>query len=160
MDETHVDQTHGYRERLWPGPAVWLVMLGGAAALALAYGRALGATVGWLVFALVVVLGAVMIHVMTAVVEVRSDGLVADRAMLPWTAAGEVLALERDGMRSATGPDGDHTAYLVLRPGVGPGGVVVEVTDPEDPHRTWLIASRHPEAMARAIRAARERLRA
>lgn len=155
-----MDETVEYRERLWPGPAVWLGVLGGAAALGVAYGSALGASIGWIVCAIVVALGALMIHVMAAVVEVNADGLVADGALLPWTAAGEVVTLERDGMKAATGPVGDHSAYLVLRPGVGPGGVVVEVTDPQDPHRTWLIASRHPDAMARAIRSARERLRA
>jgi hypothetical protein len=47
---------------------------------------------------------------------------------------------------------------MVLRPGVGPGAVVVEVTDPEDPHRTWLLASRRPQATASAIAQARGRL--
>jgi hypothetical protein len=36
--------------------------------------------------------------------------------------------------------------------------VVLEVTDPLDPHRTWLLASRHPERLARAIETARGRL--
>jgi hypothetical protein len=47
---------------------------------------------------------------------------------------------------------------MLLRPGVGPGAVVVEVTDPQDPHRTWLLASRHPDELARAIETARGRL--
>jgi hypothetical protein len=66
--------------------------------------------------------------------------------------------LDADQARSARGPHGDPTAFMLLRPGVGPGAVVVEVTDPQDPHRTWLVASRHPARLARAIETARGRL--
>ena len=38
-----------YRERLWPGPVVWILAVGTIAALAIAYGSSMGALTGWLV---------------------------------------------------------------------------------------------------------------
>jgi hypothetical protein len=91
-------------------------------------------------------------------VIVDDAGLRAGRARIEWAHIGRVLALDSEQARSARGPQGDPTAFMLLRPGVGPGAVVVEVIDPEDPHRTWLVASRHPERLARAIETARGRL--
>ena len=89
---------------------------------------------------------------------VDGAGVRAGPAVLPWSAVGRAVALDADGTRLARGPQGDPSAYLLLRPGVGPGAVVVEVTDPEDPHRTWLVASRHPQELASAIQQGRGRL--
>lgn len=143
--------TIGYTERLWPGVWVWLLALGGVGALAVAYGSALGALAGWLVLAagLLLVVGAIVAT--AARIVVSGEGLRAGRALLPWDCVGRVLPLGAEQARTARGPQGDPTAYLLLRPGVGPGAVVVEVTDPTDPHRTWLLASRHPDRLARAI---------
>jgi hypothetical protein len=147
-----------YSERLWPGPVVWLLVAGTIAALAIAYGSSLGATTGWLV-----ALGAggtavLLIARSAARVEVTEHSLRAGRAVIEWEFTGRVLPLDGDQARTARGPEGDPTAFMLLRPGVGPGAVVVEVTDPSDPHRTWLLASRHPQQLTRAIEAARGRL--
>lgn len=148
----------GFAERLWPGAWFWVLGLGGAAALGIAYGAAMAAVVGWLVAAA----GVVAVLVVGARIAVRilvaEDGLHAGRAVLPWQFVGRALALDGEQFRRARGPDGDPTAFMLLRPGVGPGAVVVEVTDPEDPHRTWLLASRGPQRLARAIDEARGRL--
>ena len=147
-----------YRERLWPGPVVWILAMGTITALAIAYGSSLGPATGWLVALGGGLLAVTMIVRSAARVAVTDQGLRAGRASLGWEHMGRVLPLDADQARSARGPEGDPTAYLVLRPGVGPGAVVIEVTDPEDPHRTWLVASRHPEPLARAIETARGRL--
>jgi len=91
-------------------------------------------------------------------ITVTGTALRAGRATLDWQHSGRVLPLDPDQARTARGPDGDPTAFLLLRPGVGPGAVVVEVIDTDDPHRTWLLATRHPEDLARAIDDARGRL--
>lgn len=147
-----------YRERLWPGVWVWVGAAGAALALGVAYGAAFRGLVGWAVAALVALLAGLLIWRTSPPVLVRADALVVDRATLPWWATGQVLVLDPAGVRQARGLDGDPTAYSVMRPGVGPGAVVVEVTDPEDPHGTWLVGSRDAEAMARAIQEARGRL--
>jgi hypothetical protein len=145
-------------ERLWPGAWFWLLGVGGAASLGVAYGVALTPLVGWIVAALgalgLVLLGARL----AARIAVGPEGLVAGRARLPWQHAGRVIPLDAEGARMARGPQGDPSAWMLLRPGVGPGAVVVEVTDPEDPHRTWLLATRDPQRLSRAIAGARGRL--
>ena len=155
--ETQTGQQGGlrYRERLWPGLWVWIAAVGGVAMVAIAYGSALGATVGWATAAIGAAAAGFVIARMAATIEVSADGLRAGAALLPWRFAGRCVVLDADAARVARGPQGDPTAFLLLRPGVGPGAVVVEVTDPEDPHRTWLLATRSPEKLGRAIDAAR-----
>jgi hypothetical protein len=148
----------GYSERLWPGPVVWILVVGAIAALAIAYGSSLGAQAGWLVALGTGVIAAALIARSAALVRVTEHELRAGRAAIAWESTGRVLPLDGQAARTARGPHGDPTAFLLLRPGVGPGAVVVEVTDPADPHRTWLVASRHPEQLARAIETARGRL--
>lgn len=150
--------TSVYRERLWPGPILWIGAGGCIGVLAIAYAAALGAFAGWAVAIGGWTVAAVLIVRSAAVVSVDARGLLAGRARIGWQSTGRVLALDAAQTASARGPAGDASAYLLLRPGVGPGSVLVEVTDPSDPHRTWLIASRHPERMARAIEAARGRV--
>jgi hypothetical protein len=145
-------------ERLWPGAWFWLLGAGGAVSLGVAYGAALEPAIGWFVAA-VAALGVVVLGVRWAArVAVGPAGLRAGRAVLPWSAIGRVLAVDGEHARLARGPQGDASAWMVLRPGVGPGAVVVEVTDPEDPHHTWLVASRDATALASAITQARGRL--
>lgn len=140
-----------YAERLWPGATVWVLGSCLVVALAVAYGRALSALAGWIVLAAGSAALAFVVVRMAARVEVGADGVRAGVALLPWSAVGRALALDGEQARAARGPAGDPTAFLLLRPGAGPGAVVIEVTDPEDPHRTWLVATRRPEALARAI---------
>ncbi len=145
----------GYTQRLWPGPTVWVLAVAMIGALAIAYGSAVGPEAGWSV-ALVGGVGAALLIARSAArVRVTEDGLHAGRAFLEWEFTGRVLALDADQARAARGPAGDPSAHLLLRPGVGPGAVVLEVIDPEDPHHTWLIASRHPRRLASAIESAR-----
>jgi Protein of unknown function (DUF3093) len=147
-----------YSERLWPGPVVWILALATIAALAIAYGSSLGATSGWLVALGAGLLAAILIARGAARVTVTERGLRAGRAAIEWPFTGRVLPLDAEQARSARGPQGDPTAYMLLRPGVGPGAVLIEVTDPADPHATWLVATRHPQRLARAIETARGRL--
>ncbi len=130
---------------------MWLLGACLVVALGVAYGQALSALAGWIVFAAGAAALAFVVLRMAARVEVTQAGVRAGAALLPWSAVGRALALDGEQAGRARGPHGDPTAHLLLRPGVGPGAVVIEVLDPEDPHRTWLIASRHPVEMARAI---------
>ncbi len=147
-----------YRERLWPGTWLWALLVTALVGLAVAYGRALGAAAGWLVAVLGAAVAAAATWRTTPTVRVDGTHLHAGPASLPLELTGRVVALDAGGASRARGPQGDPTAHLVLSPGVGPGAVVIEVTDPEDPHRTWLIASRHPRELMRAILTQRGRL--
>ncbi|MGB7979249.1 MAG: DUF3093 domain-containing protein [Candidatus Nanopelagicales bacterium] len=148
-------QAAHYSERLWPGAGAWIISLSAVGALAIAYGASLGPVAGWLVVAIGGGLAVVLMARAAVRLEVDDQGLRAGRAHLDWDAMGRVLAVDGDQARLARGPQGDPSAFLLLRPGVGPGAVVVEITDHQDPHRTWLLASRHPDRLARAIHATR-----
>ncbi len=50
------------------------------------------------------------------------------------------------------GPEADARAYLLLRPYLK-RAVRVEITDPADPAPYWLVSSRRPEELARAVQA-------
>lgn len=147
-----------YSERLWPSWWPWLIAVSLIAALALAYGKALGMAAGLLVLVAGTALGAVALISRTPRIEVTQSELRAGRGRLPLAFVGRVFALGVEGSRLARGPAGDPTAYLVTSPGLSAGAVVVEVADASDPHRTWLVSTRRPVALASAIEAARGRL--
>ena len=82
-----------------------------------------------------------------------SDGVFhAGRARIEAAHLGDAAALDRDATRRAAGPEADARAYLLLRPYLK-RAVRVTVTDPRDPTPYWLVATRHPDALVRALRA-------
>lgn len=158
MPDQDPDDHASYSERLWPGIWAWAVAGGTLAMVAIAYGAALGAGVGWLIAAIGAGALALLVWRGTPRISLGDTGLTAGRATLPWQFVGRVVELDAAGVAGARGPHGDPSAFQLSRPGVGPGAVVVEVTDPEDPHRTWLLASRKPQALACAIDRSRGRV--
>jgi len=139
-----------HRERLWPTPGVWL----GCSLVAAALGLTVLAVVSWPVAATVSLLAVVAtvaaLAATSPVVEVRAGELRAGRAHVPAEALGRVRVLDRDRMDALRGRDADMRAYLCQR-GWLPRGVVVEITDPDDPVPYWLISSRKPERLAAAL---------
>ena len=84
---------------------------------------------------------------------VVDDGeLRAGRAHIEARHIGTAVALDAEETRRAAGVDADARAYLVLRPYLR-RAVKVEITDPADPAPYWLLSSRHPEELARALAA-------
>ncbi|GAA4527312.1 DUF3093 domain-containing protein [Amycolatopsis samaneae] len=74
-------------------------------------------------------------------------------AHLPLRFAGEVEVLDKDTKRPALGRDGDPAAFVLHRGWVGPA-VRVRLTDSDDPTPYWLFSTRHPEKVAKLLRAA------
>jgi Protein of unknown function (DUF3093) len=62
------------------------------------------------------------------------------------------IALDRRTLRRVVGREGDPRAFVLIRPWIGPGLQLV-LDDPEDPTPYWVISSRHPDAVLRALRA-------
>jgi hypothetical protein len=87
-----------------------------------------------------------------AYVEVRHGVLYAGRAHIGLAHLADPRPLDGDEVRIALGVDADARAYLLVRPYVR-RGVLVRVTDPEDPTPYWLISSRHPRTLAAALAA-------
>jgi hypothetical protein len=87
-------------------------------------------------------------------VAVRDGELYVDDAHLPLRYVGEVGVLDAMGKRAALGTRNDPLAFVVVRPWV-PRAVLVVLDDPADPTPYWVVSSRNPEHLARAILAAR-----
>ena len=143
-----------YRERLtvpWWG---WPVAVAAAAFVAteLAIGAlALRSPVTYVIAAVLAIAGVLALSRIT----VRVDGthLHVDDAHLPLSVVGDVTVIDAAARRDLLGQDADPVAFVIMRPWI-PGGVRVELDDPEDPTPYWFVSSRHPEALAEAIRTA------
>jgi hypothetical protein len=148
-------QHRTYRERLYPPPLVFLLVIGLAALAGIAYGAAYGAVLGWAVGAVLSVIGIGVLLVTSTSLHVDDTVLRAGRARLPLAVVGSVQTLDADAMRQAR-RHGDPRDYLVLRAWSSRGGVAIDLADDHDPHPRWVLTTRHPERLAEAIRAASE----
>jgi hypothetical protein len=147
MDGTTVRFT----ERLAAPAGAWAFTVLLAGTLAVAYGYALGPLGGILTFIAAQGLGAWVLLATAPVVRVDEVVLRAGRARLPRQHIGRVSALDQPTARRLRGVDADVRAYLCVRSWV-PRAVLVEVTDPDDPHPYWLVSTRHPDRVLAALR--------
>lgn len=141
-------------ERLWPGPLGWALAPALGVAVVIALFPALP-DVAWIGGVLATLAGVGAIRVLSPRVRVADGVWEAAGARIPVTLLGEIEVLDRAGVHRAVGPGSDARTYVVLRAGL-PGGVLVTVTDPEDPTPAWLVSSRRPAALAAAITAERQ----
>ncbi|MDF1603198.1 DUF3093 domain-containing protein [Nocardioides sp. YIM 152315] len=74
----------------------------------------------------------------------------AGRAHIEATYVGAATALDADQTRRVAGVHADARAHLVLRPYLK-RAVRVEITDPADPAPYWLVSTRRPEELAKAL---------
>ena len=95
-----------------------------------------------------------IVQLLAPAITVADGQLVADRISIPVSALGKVSQLNKEEFSEALGPRADPRAQLMIR-GYVPGGVKIEVTDPEDPTPYLLISSRKPEKLAVALDANR-----
>ena len=140
-----------YRERLWPGPGLLIIAAVVIAPVAIAYGAAFGATLGWILGILVIGLTWAWLIGSAPVVQVDERVLRAGRARLPRQFVGEVRALDAEAL-AIERTSGDVRTFMVLRPGSSRSGVLVTVTDPRDPHPRWIVQTRSPARLAAALK--------
>jgi len=95
-----------------------------------------------------------VVQLLAPKITVANGRLVADRISVPISALGKVSELSKEEFTKALGPKADPRAQLMIR-GYVPGGVRIEVADPEDPTPYLLISSRNPEKLAIALDANR-----
>lgn len=138
-----------YRERLTPSPLYWaLVPVGGlfGAAALLPLGTPQAVLVGAGTAAVV----AYLLSRTATRVEVTDGELRVGRAHLPLAVVAAVDQLDAAGSRHALGPGLDARAFVCTRPWIRTH-VRVHLTDPQDPTPYWLIGTRRPDALARAV---------
>ncbi|WP_345267063.1 DUF3093 domain-containing protein [Nocardioides nanhaiensis] len=95
-------------------------------------------------------LAAALISFGSARIEVAHDELRAGRARIEARHLGRAHALDAEQTGRVAGREADARAFLLLRPYL-PRAVRVEITDPADPAPYWLLSTRHPEDLARAL---------
>jgi hypothetical protein len=140
----------GHREALLPTAGIWVAVLAVAASVGVVFVPSFGA-VGAAAVALVAMAAAAAGLLLTSArVEVRDGELLAGRARIPVRHLGRVAVVAPERMKALRGREADARAYLCQRSWL-PGGVVVEVTDPQDPTPYWLVSSRKPQRLAAAI---------
>lgn len=143
-----------YHERLrvplrWWAQGTMLV-----ASLWLALVVALPETLAWTITGVAMLLLSVaLIWYGDARVVVQDGWFRAGRARIEARHLGAAAALDATRTRDLAGPDADARAYLLLRPYLK-RAVRVEIVDAADPTPYWLVSSRHPDALARALTAA------
>jgi hypothetical protein len=152
MQNTERDARLIYRERLSPslwmvvvialvGPMVSLVFAPVASGIAIAAGVAVS---------LVLVVLSILL---SPTVEVRGTVLRAGRAHIDARWLGEPAHFTGEEAHDRRGRDLARDGWHLIRGGID-GLVVVPITDPEDPMRSWTISSRTPDRLSAAIRAA------
>ncbi|MFE0025763.1 DUF3093 domain-containing protein [Amycolatopsis sp. NPDC059021] len=145
-----------HRERLyvpwwgWPLPVLGAVLL--AAELHMGY----PGIRAWLpYFVTLPLVVALLLSLGRSRIRVTGGGepeLWVGEAHLPLRFVGEVEVLDKDAKRPALGRDGDPAAFVLHRGWVGPA-VRIRLTDPDDPTPYWLFSTRHPEKIAKLLRA-------
>jgi hypothetical protein len=91
-------------------------------------------------------------------VLLRDGVLRAGKQELPVSQFTTVTALDRPQTRLRLGPQADPAARLVVRGWVGTA-VMLRLADP-GPVPYWLVSTRHPEALAAAVKQSQAVLRA
>jgi hypothetical protein len=138
-----------YRERLWPAPWVFIATaLVIPASLLVFLPISLPVGVGVAVVLYGGIVGVLLLT--TPVVEVTSAGFRAGRARIDPAFIGTIQAFEGQDAVAQRGVELDARAWLLLR-GWITGVVRVEIDDPADTTPYWLISSRRPAELARAL---------
>lgn len=111
----------------------------------------------WLPYVLLLPL-AVVLLVWLGRVRIAVDGderggreLHVGAAHLPVSQIGRIDVVTGEAKRQALGPQLDPEAFVLHRPWVGPVARI-EVLDPDDPTPYWVVSTRHPDDLLRALR--------
>lgn len=143
-----------YDERLRVPLRWWVQAIMFLASVWLAFIVALPSAIAWTAIAvLTAATAALFVGYGAARVRVEAGVLHAGRAHIPVALLADPTPLDSEATRLLAGRDANARAYLLLRPYLK-RSVRVEVTDPADPAPYWLISTRRPDELARAIWAA------
>lgn len=149
------EQSSGtFQERLWPSIGFFLatlLVIPAFTVLFMPYSLTAGIIAGiivYIVVALIFILGSKKI-------EVADGKLRAGRAEIDVQFLGDVEVLDDQELRLAIGRRLDARAYLSIS-GWVKRGVRVMLKDPNDPTPYWVVSSRKPTLLARAINEAQQ----
>ncbi|MBX3067536.1 MAG: DUF3093 domain-containing protein [Cryobacterium sp.] len=140
-----------YRERLWASLGIFVavaLVIPASLLVFLPINVEAGLIIGVVLFLVIagLLLGS------TAVIEVSESELKAGKALLPREFVGNVTSFREPEATVQRGTKLDARAWLLIRGWIHPV-VKIEITDPSDPTPYWLISTRRPEELARALTA-------
>ena len=142
-----------YHERLWPAPWLFFAVALVIPASLLVF-LPINDTAG-IVVAAVLYLGCVtLLLVASPAIRVTDTELIAGKARIPVALVGEATAHRGEDARQERGPHLDARAWLLIRGWVDPV-VKIPIEDAADPAPYWLVSTRHPDAVAAALRDAK-----
>lgn len=145
--------TPAYTERLGVPLRWWVQGTMLVAMLWLAVLVATPAPVAWLITVISLTLLCFCLWAFGNARIVVADGeLRAGRAHIAARHIGTATPLDAEQTRRTAGVDADARAYLLLRPYLK-RAVKVEITDPADPAPYWLLSTRNPDELAKALNA-------
>jgi hypothetical protein len=145
----------GFDERLTVPWWFWPIALGVAAFFSaeVFLGRSTAFT--WVPYALLLPGTAAGLLALGRVrVRVADGELCVDDAHIPVTYVTEVNVLDAAGKSAVLGPLAAKHAFVVQRPWIA-RSVRVVIDDPADPTPYWLVSTRRPEQLAKAVVASR-----
>ncbi len=149
--KTADEQSHSivYRERLSPGPGMWLIVLGAGLA-SFFVGAPIAIPIGVIAAIVVAALAGIILYSSSPVIEITPQLLRLGRAQIERKYLGLAQAFRGEEARIAAGPELDGRAFMCFRGWIGPK-VRIEITDPADPTPYWIASSRHPEKIAQLL---------
>jgi hypothetical protein len=153
MKNSALVSTAAYDERLTVPLRWWVQGVMFVATLWLAMIVSMPAALAWGLTAAILALLALAFNAYGSARIVVGDGaLRAGRARIEARYLGAAEALDPEAARRVAGMEADARAFLVLRPYLK-RAVKVQINDPADPAPYWLLNTRHPDRLARAITA-------
>lgn len=147
MTMTSEDLT--YEEKLTPSRGAYavIVLLSGMTFLAFAY---LPRPVSAAATVIVLAGGALALHLSAPTLKVTATHLHAGKAVLPLSAITDMTSHIGQDATRARGAGAPHPAYFVIRGWISPV-VVLRIDARPDPTAAWILSTRHPEALLKAL---------
>lgn len=142
-----------FRERLLPGPGLFLTLLLIIPAVILLITPIKVSIAPYVAVATYLVISG-SLALLSPTITVQGSTLTAGRASIPVALLGEIEMLDDAGLRRAIGPGCDARAHLLIR-GYIHRAVRVQNIDPADPAPYWVLTTRKPQSLKAAIEAAR-----
>jgi len=139
-----------FQERLWPSVGMWIFAFLMTTSLGIAYSQAYGKELGFMVAIATTLAVGIGLIVNTPLIQVDELNFRVGRARLPLQFVGKIQVLDDAQSRRARSTDANSNAHFQLRGGIK-SSVIVEVSDPQDPHPYWQVSTRKPDLLIAAL---------
>lgn len=144
-------QPSRYTERLTVAWWLWLPAIALAAALSAEVYLGAPGMATWVPYVVLLPLATAGLWWLGRIrVAVTDDELLVDDARLPLSFVADATVLGAEAKRDLLGPYAEPHAFVIQRPWIS-RAVQVRLNDPDDPTPYWIVSSRHPDALVRAL---------